>query len=153
MTSPNPSLLQRAINKVLARRVLTVEEKRYEIIVRMISDLAYSVLIDAGRRFESDWDDRTRFTLLGYLTGSAIESLDRGTTAEHETTTALAYQRLSSLLVVRSGLVARRARLEASKDKYTWQASKLLGTTMERCDTEILSTRSSMPCGFAGCAT
>jgi hypothetical protein len=37
---------------------------------------------------------------------------------EHETVTALAYQRLCSSLVVQSELVTRLARLEAAKDKY-----------------------------------
>lgn len=118
MSSKTPSALQRAINRILRVRVLTVEEKRYESIATTIADLAYSILIDAARRHESDWTDRTRFTLLGYLTGSAIERLPQGTMTEHETITALAYQRLCSSLVVQSELVARLARLEAAKDKY-----------------------------------
>lgn len=103
---------------MLRRRIQTSEELRHERIATSIADLALMVLNDAARPHESDWTDRTRFTLLGYLTGAAIECLPKGTMSEHETITALAYQRLCSALVVQSELVARLARLEASQDKY-----------------------------------
>jgi hypothetical protein len=118
MTKRKPTLFGRTVNRILRRRIRTAEEIRHERIATSIADLALTVLNDAARSHESDWTDRTRFTLLGYLTGSAIECLPKGTMAEHETITTLAYQRLCSSLVVQSELVARLARLEAAKDKY-----------------------------------
>ncbi|MGF6348127.1 hypothetical protein [Variovorax sp. W2I14] len=118
MTKRKPNLLGRAINRILRRNTQTDEEKRLEFFATVIADMAYGVLIDAARPNESSWTDRTRFTLLGYLVGSAKEVFPRGSMTEQETITALAYQRLCASLVVQAELFARLARLEASNDKY-----------------------------------